>query len=269
VKDEPKTEEPKAEAKEEPKAEEPKAEPKAEPQGDVKVEAKAEVKAEVKEESKAVTPPNLVGTKDEPAVANSGSPFVDIRIDSKPSGATVMLVDRGKTNFLGTTPISTSVDPSRKYELVFTYANKPTHIEKLDPSTTKKVAVVLGSKAAAPVPALKVEKKVEAPKLEKKVEAPKKVEAKTDDTKVVDPFEKKAPAAEPVGEGILMISSKPPCEIYIDGTPTGLLTPQRSIKLPAGKHKVTLVNAAEKIKKTIAIQISPDQPTKVIQDLMK
>jgi hypothetical protein len=66
-----------------------------------------------------------------------------------------------------------------------------------------------------------------------------------------------------------MISSKPPCEIYVDGAPTGLTTPQRAIKLSAGKHKITLVNAAEKIKKTIAVEIVADQPTKVIQDLMK
>jgi hypothetical protein len=71
------------------------------------------------------------------------------------------------------------------------------------------------------------------------------------------------------GDGVLMISSKPPCEIHIDGKATGLSTPQRAMKLPAGKHTITLVNAAERIKKTIAVSISPDAPTKVIQDLMK
>lgn len=71
------------------------------------------------------------------------------------------------------------------------------------------------------------------------------------------------------GEGTLMISSKPPCEILIDGKPTGLTTPQRAITLPAGAHKVTLVNTAEGIKKTVSVQITADKPTKVIQDLMK
>jgi len=64
-----------------------------------------------------------------------------------------------------------------------------------------------------------------------------------------------------------MISSKPPCEIYVDGAPTGLTTPQRSIKLPTGRHKVTLVNKSANIKKTIPITIS-DRPTKVIKDFM-
>ena len=65
-----------------------------------------------------------------------------------------------------------------------------------------------------------------------------------------------------------MIASKPPCEILIDGSPTGLTTPQRGIKLSIGRHKVTLVNAGERIRKTITIEITADQPTKVIQDLM-
>ena len=66
-----------------------------------------------------------------------------------------------------------------------------------------------------------------------------------------------------------MVSSKPPCEIYIDGKATGLTTPQRSISLPPGAHKVTFVNAAEKITKTVPVTITADQSTKLIQDLMK
>ncbi len=71
------------------------------------------------------------------------------------------------------------------------------------------------------------------------------------------------------GDGVLMISSKPPCEIYVDGKATGLMTPQRAIPLLAGNHKITLVNASQKIKKTLAVAITADKPTKVIQDLMK
>jgi len=66
-----------------------------------------------------------------------------------------------------------------------------------------------------------------------------------------------------------MISTKPPCEILVDGKPTGLVTPQRAIMLPVGTHKITLVNQADNIKKTIAVEISADQATKVIQDLMQ
>jgi hypothetical protein len=65
-----------------------------------------------------------------------------------------------------------------------------------------------------------------------------------------------------------MISSKPPCEILIDGKPTGLTTPQRAIPLAPGAHKITLVNTAEGIKKTVSVQVTADKATKVIQDFM-
>ncbi len=249
----------------------------------VKVEP---VKAEpVKVEPVKAEPVKAEPVKAEPAIAlaptapvapaHVGPVLVDVRIDSQPSGATVMLVDRGKTTFLGNTPVSAAVDPSRTYDLVFTYANKPTQLEHLDAATTKRVAVVLGKpgnhavKAAAVVApvAPKVDKvlpkteKVAPPKIEKVAARPA--------AAVVDPFETKAAAPVPAGEGTLMISSKPPCEILVDGKPTGLMTPQRAIKLAAGTHKVTLVNPTEKIKKTLTVQITADEPTKVIQDLMK
>jgi hypothetical protein len=178
-----------------------------------------------------------------PALAPTPVPakFVDVMIVSSPAGATVTLVDRGKTSFIGTTPVSTALDPSRKYELLFSHPSKATQTESIDPSATRRVEVKLGGAGTAAAPAKPA---VAAPK----------------------PAATPAPAA--VAEGTLMIASKPPCEIIIDGKPTGLVTPQRSITLPAGSHRVTLVNATENINKTIAIQITAGTPTKVIQDLM-
>ncbi|MBA3465010.1 MAG: hypothetical protein H0T46_34060 [Deltaproteobacteria bacterium] len=194
----------------------------------------------------------------EPAVAAPTAPpkerpvFADIRLDSKPSGATVTLIDGEKRMFIGTTPIATSVDISRQYDVEFTYSTRPPVVEHLDPTTMTKLAVeIRRAKQVAVVAPTADAPKADAPKVEKAVAKP------------------AAPVgAEPVGQGILMISSKPPCEILIDGKPTGLMTPQRALPLSAGPHKVTLVNPAEKIKKTLSIQITADQPTKVIQDLM-
>jgi outer membrane biosynthesis protein TonB len=254
------------------------------------------------------------------------SKLVDIRIDSKPSGATVMLVDRGRTSFLGTTPMSAAMDPSRGYDVVFTYANRPTQVEHLDPKTTSHLAITLGKPGNQALPATKVaapakaetqtmvepkhvaaapkaapvsaptqvekkavEPKVVQPKVTEKVTEPKvvqpKVAEKATEPKVTEPpkvergreepkatperIEKKVAVAEPAGNGTLMVSSKPPCEIYIDGKPTGLSTPQRSLPLSAGSHKITLVNTAQNLKKTVAVQITADKPTKLIQDLMK
>jgi hypothetical protein len=205
-------------------------------------------------------------TNDVPAPAANDVPapavqpaFVDIRIDSNPAGATAVLVDNGKTSFLGTTPLATSLDPSRQYDIVFTYDDRPTQMAHLDPAKDTHVSIKLPRAStsssssrrhhSAPAPAAAV--------AETAAPAPK-------------PAKQAAPmVAEEGGEGTLMVSSKPPCDILIDGKATGLTTPQRSISLAAGVHKVTFVNDAEKIKKTVSVTISADKPTKLIQDLMQ
>ncbi len=65
-----------------------------------------------------------------------------------------------------------------------------------------------------------------------------------------------------------MVSTKPPCEILIDGKATGLRTPQRALPLSAGAHKITFVNAAEHVNKTVAVSITADHTTKLIKDLL-
>lgn len=178
-------------------------------------------------------------------VAPAPPALADVRIESTPSGATVTLVDRGRTQLVGSTPVDAAVDPSREYDLVFSYAGGPPRIEHLDPRTMHQVAIVLREPAAA---------------------APAQPAAA--------PRARSAAAGsharrEPVGEGTLMISSKPPCEILIDGRATGLTTPQRSIVLPAGSHKVTLRNAEKAIRKTLTVQVAANATEKVIEDLMK
>jgi hypothetical protein len=75
-------------------------------------------------------------------------------------------------------------------------------------------------------------------------------------------------AARPAAEkGTLMLGSKPPCDIYIDGAPTGLKTPQRAIELPAGTHRVTLINPDLAVKASFTVEISAGRTTRSIQDL--
>ena len=209
--------------------------------------------------------------------------LVDVRIDSKPSGATVTLVDNGKPSFLGTTPLATSLDPAHGYDVIFTLEGRPTQMAHFDPAKESKLEVSLGhthhhaSPTTAAVEAPKTETKAAAPKTEAKAAAPR-VEAKAAKTDAPKADAKAAAKklAEPSfdtagdagGQGTLMVSSKPPCEIYIDGKATGLTTPQRSIPLAAGAHKITFVNATDNIKKTVSVKITADQSTKLIQDLM-
>ncbi|HSR98906.1 MAG TPA: hypothetical protein VLM79_17735 [Kofleriaceae bacterium] len=155
--------------------------------------------------------------------------LVEVRIDSTPSGATVALIDRGKSQFVGTTPLNAAVDPSREYDLVFSWASRPSQQEHLDPRTTRRIAATLGKR----------------------------------------PSPRADGARREGGEGTLMISSKPPCEIVIDGKPTGLTTPQRSIALSAGSHKVTLINRENDLRKAISVQITAGATEKVIEDLME
>lgn len=197
--------------------------------------------------------------------------LVDVRIDSKPAGATVMLVDNGKTSFLGTTPVAASVDPTRSYDVVLTLEGRPTQMAHLDPNKAQKLEVTLsktGAKAETPRAARSEAPKTEsAPKIARKHH----VAASAPTGGLADPgFDAPAaPKADAGGEGTLMVSSKPPCEIWIDGKDTGLMTPQRAMSLPAGAHKVTFSNTDENITKTVGVMITADQSTKLIQNLMQ
>jgi hypothetical protein len=55
-------------------------------------------------------------------------------------------------------------------------------------------------------------------------------------------------------------------DIYIDGKDTGMQTPQRDIKLSAGKHRITLVNNEFGIKETFTVDIKADEVEKQIKD---
>ncbi|HET9620183.1 MAG TPA: PEGA domain-containing protein, partial [Kofleriaceae bacterium] len=66
--------------------------------------------------------------------------------------------------------------------------------------------------------------------------------------------------------GVLVLGSKPPCEIAIDGSPTGQHTPQKDLKLPLGRHKVTLSNSEYNIRETFSVDIKADEPEKIIKD---
>jgi hypothetical protein len=75
------------------------------------------------------------------------------------------------------------------------------------------------------------------------------------------------PASPTAGQGTLVISSVPPCEIFIDGSPTGLRTPQRSIALPAGRHRIALVNREAGVEKTLTIELAANATENIIEDL--
>jgi serine/threonine protein kinase len=207
--------------------------------------------------------------------------------ESMPPGATVSLIVDGKRETLGPSPATTKLDPRKTYQvlfektgyvsvnrpIVFTGGNQEKVVVTLEKAGSTPVASAEPAHQAVTHPAeVKETRPKQAAKTEAKVDTKTepKVEAKTEpkDTKTEAKTEAKvdaAPAAKG-GQGTLLLGSKPPCDIFIDGKETGLQTPQRDIKLSAGKHKVTLVNNEFGIKETFAVDIKADATEKQIKD---
>lgn len=75
------------------------------------------------------------------------------------------------------------------------------------------------------------------------------------------PAEAPAPAA---ALSTLLINSKPPCEVWVDGRRVGT-TPER-LEVPAGRHAVELVNDTYKIRRKVVVRAAAGKKTRVIRD---
>jgi len=223
---------------------------------------------------------------------------------SEPVGATVSLIVDGKRETLGPSPAKAKLDPRKAYQVLFekpgyVSVNKPImfsgNVEEPINVTLEKAGAPAAVAAAVPktepktqtqppvptpptqpktqpktqTPVTHPDKAKTEPKTEPKVEA--KTEPKTEPKVEAKTEPKTEPKVEPPktdakGEGTLLLGSKPPCDIFIDGKATGLQTPQRDIKLSSGKHKITLVNNEFGIKETFAVDIKADNVEKQIKD---
>jgi len=230
-------------------------------------------------------PPGFV-SQNQPVTVESGkAPKVEIvlsplsitgEFESTPPSATVSLIVDGKKEPLGTAPAKSPLDPRKVYQVLF---EKPGYVSVNRPilftgQAEEKIVVTLEKAGAAMAPAppqQPVTAPTPPPAVEKKAPPPVQV-AKTEPKQepknpMGDVVEKKEPPkAAAGGNGTLLLGSKPPCEIYIDGSDTGNHTPQKDIKLPAGKHRITLVNNDFGIKETFTVDIKADQTEKAIKD---
>ncbi|MGN6104627.1 MAG: protein kinase domain-containing protein [Kofleriaceae bacterium] len=239
-------------------------------------------------------PPGFMG-QTQPVTVESGKagkieivlqPIEGLRgsFESNPPGATVSLIVDGNRQPLGESPASAPLDPRKSYLVLF---EKPGYVSVNRPlsftgAVEEKLVVNLekASAVASSIPEKndkpevrhvearndKTEPKVKTePKIKNTaVRTPGEVEPKPD--KPEPKPEPRVADAAPKGQGILMLGSKPSCEIYVDGSATGLHTPQREMKLSAGKHRITLVNNEFGIKESFAVDIKPDTPAKMIKD---
>lgn len=218
-----------------------------------------------------------------PVAATAAKPgLTTLPITSWPNGAVVTLVDNGNATVLGRTPVSAALDPSHSYDVVFAIVGRPTTVKHVDLAKMQELAVDLDSEPAVKAPtekAVVATAPAEAPVRHHHDQVatfaatpaphvaarskPKQLALATPD------FNTAAAPGPSGGNGMLMISAKPPCEILIDGKSTGLATPQRAIPLPPGAHAITLVNSQNGIKKTIAVKVEAKKSTKLIKDFTR
>ena len=58
--------------------------------------------------------------------------------------------------------------------------------------------------------------------------------------------------------GTLRVNSLPWSEVFVDGKPVGN-TPQMGLPLPAGRHKIKLVNTPLEMSKVFSVELEPGQ----------
>jgi serine/threonine protein kinase len=212
--------------------------------------------------------------------------------DSSPPGASVSLIVDGKRQDIGPSPAKAPLDPRNTYRVLFekpgyVSVNRPVtfsggqeerivaNLEKAtsdkppgEPSSpTDHVAPRPPPPQPSPPPRAPPERpapdKTPPPKLAPEPSAAPGPDKGGGETSSVEPKDADPKAK---GQGVLVLGSKPPCEIAIDGSPTGLRTPQKEIKLSVGRHRVTLTNSEFNIKETFNVDIKADTPEKAIKD---
>lgn len=69
--------------------------------------------------------------------------------------------------------------------------------------------------------------------------------------------------------GTLRLAAKPSCRIFLNGRDTGKDTPQKAMQLPAGTHRITLINNEFGIKESFSVRISAGKSTTTIKDFSR
>ena len=230
----------------------------------------------------AVPPPIVVAP-----VATAEAPaakLVDVRLDSSPAGATATLLSNGVSTPLGTTPVDTSIDPTKQYDVVFALAGKPSQVEHFDPSKTQRVQVVFPDSpapAAATVADAKPAKSsqhrskhAQAARVATATTAPARSTKSTKASKSMPslatpdfgdspaPTKSSNAAASDGGNGSLAITSSAPAAILLDDANTGFMTPH-TLSVPAGHHNIRLIAATAHVNKLVQVDVSAHKTTRI------
>ncbi|HMG20363.1 MAG TPA: hypothetical protein VK607_03565, partial [Kofleriaceae bacterium] len=228
-------------------------------------------------------PPGFLSQLQQVAVEFGKAPKVEIALqpipgifgvfESTPPGATVSLIIDGKRQAVGPAPARAPLDPRSAYQVLF---EKPGYVSVNRPiafSGALEEHVVVNLEKVAPPASPPTPPRAPAPEPRPRRgnrSAPDRASdasgGESPSSSVPDETAEPRPA-EPRGkQGVLVLGSKPPCDIAIDGTATGMHTPQKELKLSVGRHRITLTNAEFGISETFSVDIKADAPEKLIKD---
>ena len=223
-------------------------------------------------------PPGFLSQHQQVAVELGKAPRVEITLqpitgitgvfESVPPGATVSLIVDGKRQTLGPSPAKASLDPRSSYQVLF---EKPGYVSVNRPiafSGGLEERVLANLEATSPPPAPRVAPPPAPPATTPPPAAPSppRETHKAPSEPAPDKPDRAEAPAEGKAQGVLTLGSKPPCDITIDGSPTGLHTPQKELKLSVGRHRVVLTNTEFNIKDSFTVDIKADAPEKLIKD---
>jgi serine/threonine protein kinase len=228
-----------------------------------------------------ISAPSGFFSKTERIIVEAGqAPVVRIELDpievrgrftSEPPGATVSLVgpDGEAGVKLGVTPVERVLDPRARYQAVFEKPGFETVRVDVNPGRGPELPVHATLAAAGEEAAVATaEPAGQAREPARESRSRQSARQKARQKERAGEQGASAPPDPAAGKtGVLMLGSKPPCRIYIDGQDTAKTTPQRSITLSAGRHTIKLVNRDFGIEETFPVTIEPGETTRVIKDM--
>jgi eukaryotic-like serine/threonine-protein kinase len=219
-------------------------------------------------------PPGFLSQLQQVSVELGKAPRVEIALqpipgitgvfESAPPGATVSLIIDGKRQAVGPSPARAPLDPRNGYQVLF---EKPGYRSVNRPiafsgALEEHIVVELEKVSAqAPPPSPPPRPAPSEPRPRRTGR-----DGAGESSAPSEPVSDDAGDARARPQGVLVLGSKPPCDIAIDGGTTGLHTPQKEIKLPVGRHRITLTNAEFGINETFTVDIKADAPEKLIKD---
>ena len=181
---------------------------------------------------------------------------VRVRIASEPAGADAVLVRGAEQRNVGRTPVDVTLDnDGQPWSLQVSKSGYEPFAQTIKPEP---------GAAELSVRAVLARKEREPEATQPVAEAPRTSSSSASGTSASSSPAPRAAApsaaapAEGGGQGTLRINSRPWSQVFVDGRNIGN-TPQMNVQLPAGTHRVMLVNPEFNLRKTVTVNIRAGQ----------